>query len=134
VLPQLLSPSSCACSSLVIPLLLPRIEQPFLCFFLFGDMSSFSSASSPTWPVYGPVPMTRCTECPRIAPLKRLTSKEHKNGNFGRKFVKCESKPEGQVTSEFFSHPLSLISTNFCHIWDLGFMISFSDLEEMLPF
>uniref|UniRef100_A0A8I6XM03 Uncharacterized protein n=1 Tax=Hordeum vulgare subsp. vulgare TaxID=112509 RepID=A0A8I6XM03_HORVV len=33
--------------------------------------------------------MTRCTDCPWIAPLKRLASKEEKNGNFGREFVKC---------------------------------------------
>ncbi|XBJ19527.1 hypothetical protein VPH35_010494 [Triticum aestivum] len=45
--------------------------------------------------------MTRCTDCPRTAPLKRLTSKEEKNGNFGRKFVKCESKLEGQKCHHF---------------------------------
>jgi hypothetical protein len=134
MLALLLSPSSCASSSLVIPLLLPHTKQPFLCFFLSSDILSFSSASSPTWLMYGLVPMTRYTKCPCIAPLKRLTSKKHKNGNFGREFIKCESKPEGQVRSKFFSHPLSLISTNFYHIWDLGFMISFSDREEMLPF
>ncbi|KAE8778160.1 hypothetical protein D1007_48970 [Hordeum vulgare] len=101
VLAQLLSPSS---SSL--------IEQPpFLCFFLdratslhllllFGDMSSFSSASNPTWPVYGPVSMTRCPDCPRTAPLKRLTLKEHKKGDYGREFVKCESRPEGQILNK----------------------------------
>ncbi|KAF7014810.1 hypothetical protein CFC21_028754 [Triticum aestivum] len=64
-------------------------------------MSTSSSAPRSTWPVYGPVPMTRCTDCPRTAPLKRLTSKEEKNGNFGREFVKCESKPEGQKCHHF---------------------------------
>ena len=114
-------------------LVLLPLEQ-FLCFFLSGDMSTSSSAPRSTWPVYGPVPMTRCTDCPRTAPLKRLTSKEEKNGNFGREFVKCESKPEGQVRSEFSSHPLSLISQKICQIWDLGYVISFSDREEMPPF
>ena len=90
--------------------------KQFLCFFLSGDMSTSSSAPRSTWPVYGPVPMTRCTDCPRTAPLKRLTSKEEKNGNFGCEFVKCESKPEGQVRSEFSSHPLSLISQKICQI------------------
>uniref|UniRef100_A0A453R3U6 Zinc finger GRF-type domain-containing protein n=1 Tax=Aegilops tauschii subsp. strangulata TaxID=200361 RepID=A0A453R3U6_AEGTS len=97
-------------------LVLLPLEQ-FLCFFLSGDMSTSSSAPRSTWPVYGPVPMTRCTDCPRTAPLKRLTSKEEKNGNFGREFVKCASKPEGQVRSEFSSHPLSLISQKICQIW-----------------
>ena len=107
-------------------LVLLPLEQ-FLCFFLSGDMSTSSSAPRSTWPVYGPVPMTRCTDCPRTTPLKRLTSKEEKNGNFGREFVKCESKPERQVRSEFSSHPLSLISQKIYHI-------SFSDREEMPPF
>lgn len=105
-IPLFLSPSSRSSSSRAIPL-----------FFLSGDMSTSSSAPRSTWPVYGPVPMTRCTDCPRTAPLKRLTSKEEKNGNFGREFVKCESKPEGQVRSEFSSHPLSLISQKICQIW-----------------
>ncbi|CAM0882573.1 unnamed protein product [Alopecurus aequalis] len=65
-------------------------------------MSSSSSAPRPTWPVHGPVPMTRCTDCPRTAPLKRLTSKEEKNGNFGHDFVKCDSKPEGQIVKKCY--------------------------------
>ncbi|KAE8769680.1 hypothetical protein D1007_58687 [Hordeum vulgare] len=46
-------------------------------------MSASSSAPRSTWPVYGPVPM-----------------KEEKNGNFGREFVKCEIKPEGQIVKK----------------------------------
>ena len=116
------------------PHLVLRPLEQFLCFFLSGDISTSPSAPCSTWPVYGPVPMTRCTDCPRTAPLKRLTSKEEKNGNFGREFVKCESKPKGQVRSEFSLHPLSLISQKICQIWDLGYMILFSDREEMPPF
>ena len=37
--------------------------------------------------------MTRCPDCPRPEPLKRLTCARSERGNVGREFVKCESKP-----------------------------------------
>lgn len=74
------------------------------------DMSDSSSASRPSWPQHGPVPMERCPDCERIAPLVRLTCTSDKNGNKGREFVKCESKPEGQVRS----HDFALISFSLC--------------------
>ncbi|KAI5000165.1 hypothetical protein ZWY2020_004754 [Hordeum vulgare] len=60
-------------------------------------MSSLSSASR-QWRKYGPVPPTRCPDCPRMEPMKRLTCMREENGNRGRDFVKCLSRPQpGQV-------------------------------------
>ncbi|KAM3259625.1 hypothetical protein ACQJBY_051101 [Aegilops geniculata] len=53
---------------------------------------STSSATHSKWRQYGPVPLTRCPECPRPEPLKRWVSRTDENGNLGREFVKCLSK------------------------------------------
>uniref|UniRef100_A0A8I6YFJ1 Zinc finger GRF-type domain-containing protein n=1 Tax=Hordeum vulgare subsp. vulgare TaxID=112509 RepID=A0A8I6YFJ1_HORVV len=52
-----------------------------------------SSATQSKWRQYGPVMLTRCPNCPRPEPLKRLVTKTDDNGNLGREFVKCLSKP-----------------------------------------
>jgi hypothetical protein len=64
--------------------------------------------------------MTGCPDCPRTAPLKRLVSTTDKNGNLGREFVKCESKPEpGKVRSEFTQLQLGSNLLFLIRIWDL---------------
>ena len=104
----LVSPHSRACG---LPPTLP-LRAPFPCsssrtFFFFSDdgprqrqqeaMSSSTSGSQKepqkVWPHYGEVPLTRCPDCPRPDPLKRLTCVRSQTGNVGREFVKCESKP-----------------------------------------
>uniref|UniRef100_R7WA69 GRF-type domain-containing protein n=1 Tax=Aegilops tauschii TaxID=37682 RepID=R7WA69_AEGTA len=57
-------------------------------------MSSSTSASRQSWTQYGPLPLTRCPNCPCMDPLKRLTCVREENGNRGREFVKCLSKPQ----------------------------------------
>ncbi|KAE8793981.1 hypothetical protein D1007_31269 [Hordeum vulgare] len=54
---------------------------------------STSSATQSNWRQYGPVMLTRCPNCPHPEPLKRLVTKTDENGNLGREFVKCLSKP-----------------------------------------
>ena len=78
----------------------PVLPRTFL--FLFSGngprrrrrgMSTSASGSQKLklWPRYGEVPMTRCPDCPRPDPLKRLTCVRSTRGNVGREFVKCES-------------------------------------------
>ncbi|KAE8780245.1 hypothetical protein D1007_46639 [Hordeum vulgare] len=64
-------------------------------FFLFsGDLlqMSTSSATHLKWRQYGPVPLTRCPDCPRPETMKLLVTRTDDNGNLGREFVKCLSK------------------------------------------
>ncbi|CAM0947731.1 unnamed protein product [Alopecurus aequalis] len=56
--------------------------------------SSSASVSHSKWPRFGPVPLGRCPDCPRMASLTRQVTKSDKNGNRGREFVKCESKEQ----------------------------------------
>jgi hypothetical protein len=87
------APRSCHCfpflSSRPIVLLL-RQRQPFS-----GRrvVSNFSSTFRSSWLQYGPVPLTRCPDCPRQEPLKRSIYKIDDNGNRGREFLACESLP-----------------------------------------
>jgi hypothetical protein len=99
---------------------------------------SSSASSHRSWPRYGAVPMRRCPDCPRTAPLKRLVTSTDKNGNIGREFVKCESKPEpGKVRSECSERQfLAFLSKfhAFHRIWDLGFISAISGTAKMWAF
>uniref|UniRef100_A0ACD5UJL6 Uncharacterized protein n=1 Tax=Avena sativa TaxID=4498 RepID=A0ACD5UJL6_AVESA len=56
-------------------------------------MSSSASGSQKSLPRYGEVPMTRCPDCPRLDPVKRLTCVRSARGNVGQEFVKYKSRP-----------------------------------------
>ncbi|KAI5022331.1 hypothetical protein ZWY2020_059061 [Hordeum vulgare] len=61
-------------------------------------MSSSTSGSRQSWLQYGPVPLARCPDYPRMEPLKCLTCVKEENGNRGHKFMQCLSMPQpGQV-------------------------------------
>jgi hypothetical protein len=85
----------------------------------FCGMSRASSSADggEGWPKYGSVPLIRCPKCDRLEPLIRRTSKKWENGNYGREFVRCESKPHpGKVVSiAIFSQLLSMR----CFVYDL---------------
>jgi hypothetical protein len=106
-----------------------RAILPSLFFFFSGDearqrrrsMSSSATSSRRSWPRYGEVPMTRCPDCPRTVPLKWLVTSTDKNGNLGREFVKCESKPEpGKVRSESSERQFLFLFRNFWIFIGLG--------------
>ena len=82
--------------------------------------------------------MTRCPDCPRTALLKRRVTSTDRNGNLGREFVKCESKPEpGKVRSGFPLSQFCLIYLNFVVSSDLGFRVNiwyYQDLRKCTHF
>ena len=96
------------------PLLALPLSFPTFFFLYTGNearrrrvMSSSTSASRQSWTQYGPLSLTRCPDCPRMEPLKRLTCVREENGNRGREFVKCLSKPQpGQVRSVFLTNSM----------------------------
>jgi hypothetical protein len=71
--------------------------------------ASGSSDGGQGWPRYGPVSLIRCPKCERPESLVRLRSKRWENDNFGREFMKCESKPQQDKVHPCFP-PLRLIS------------------------
>ena len=90
-------------------------------FFSGGMSTSSASVSDSKWPRFGPVPLGRCPECGRMASLKRRVTTSDKNGNAGREYVKCESKPEpGKVRSDFPLSQFRFIFLNFGFSSDLG--------------
>jgi hypothetical protein len=74
---------------------------------------SSSSDGGHGWPKYGPMMLTRYPNCPWLEPLVRLRCKRTENGNYGREFVKCESRPQpGNVHIATFLSMSCLIYTN----------------------
>jgi hypothetical protein len=123
------------CPDITVPLFFPCSSRssPRTFFFLFSGngsrrrlrgMSSSASGYQKSWPRYGEVPMTRCPDCPRLDPLKRLTCVRSARGNVGREFIKCESKPrqgkDGKVVFVLICLDLSWFW--FCTL-DLGIRV-----------
>ena len=84
--------------------------------FVFSSMDSRMSRASGSsdggqgWPRYGPVSLIRCPKCERSESLVRLRSKRWENGNFGREFVKCESKPQQDKVCPYLPITVDFIS------------------------
>jgi hypothetical protein len=113
-------PCPCHCFAFLSPrpiVLLLRQRQPFS-----GRrvMSSFSSTSRSSWPQYGPVPLTRCPDCPRQEPLKRSICKTDENGNRGREFVACESLPYREGDKVRSRSNFSVFSRFSCYSLEFG--------------
>jgi hypothetical protein len=80
--------------------------------------ASSSSDGGHEWPNYGPVPLARYPNCPRLEPLVSLRCKRTENGNYGWKFVKCESEAQpGNVHIATFLSILCLICTESGLFW-----------------
>jgi hypothetical protein len=82
----------------------------------FCGMSRASSSADggEGWPKYGSMPLIRCPKCDRLEPLIRRTSKKWENGNYGREFVRCESKPHpGKVVFIPIFFPI-IVDVMFC--------------------
>jgi hypothetical protein len=104
------------------------IASPFFprapLFFFSGSgrrvMSSFSSTSRSSWPQYGPVPLTRCPDCPRQEPLKRSICKTNDNGNRGHEFLACESLPYREGDKVRSRSNCSVFSRFSCYSLEFG--------------
>ena len=110
----------CHCFPFLSPrpiVLLLRQRQPFS-----GRrvMSSFSSTSRSSWPQYGPVPLTRCPDCPRQEPLKRSICKTDENGNRGCEFLACESLPYREGDKVRSRSNFSVFSRFSCYSLEFG--------------
>jgi hypothetical protein len=57
---------------------------------------SSSSDGGHGWTKYSLVLLTRCPNCPQLESLVRLSCKKTENNNYGREFVKCESRPQSE--------------------------------------